>query len=655
MDSEAQFGKPICNQSTDNMNMRGLFRSDRLPIWLLWLCVLAWPVPMRAVWFERVYSMVDVTPGTYLIGAFTNVSAAAGLQGYLMSSRGVAGKRQAVAYDLVGKERVNVDHDDLYWQLTPSDEGLWLILRPGTTTGLEPDGTTGLALGTTPANWTLREAAAGAFEITADGTRFVGFNWAPSDFYFGRYLPQSADTIQLALYRLMGESTGPIAWEPGDTVALTATHGGLLYAYGADGGMTDVSDYHTQDGYLAPDAPSRRYCVVAAENGHDAALFNLRTERGTYLYAEGGGDDTVRLAERVAPQTWGVDGRSVYALNGADTLRLYVEADADGLYLSRVAKGSALSLTVYGEFVKENEPMARCVKLQGACSLPYVSRLLQRSDVCTFDFSEADMPRYFSRLENASASRDNRLFYFAAGQMGSVPAAWGNNILVVDSSGCIAATPVILSDGVPLSVPRAFEVTDGGITYVRQARMDGGWETICLPFACSLLPPNFRFERFEALHDGQLSFVPAETLEAGVPYVFRFTGLPADRTLRLEFAADAQCVAAAGGRVGVGPMYGTLDSIIVGPGSANVYMLNPAGTAFCRVASGSTLAPFHAYLQPESGSGGRLTLPLPWVTGVYSVSGSAPDGPAYDLGGRRLGARRQGFFIQNKRIRYHSK
>lgn len=84
-----------------------------------------------------------------------------------------------------------------------------------------------------------------------------------------------------------------------------------------------------------------------------------------------------------------------------------------------------------------------------------------------------------------------------------------------------------------------YSITADGIecSYTRQAYMDGGFESIVLPFDADITDmkgEGFVFEKLETITETSIRFVEleeGENLKAGVAYIFRYTGVPSDGRL----------------------------------------------------------------------------------------------------------------------------
>lgn len=603
--------------------------------------------------YVRVHSTEEVVPGRYLIGAFSRVSVASGLKSYLMSTASANHKRKAVAYDLKGKERLTFSDTDRVWQLERTDDGKWKILKPNTELGLTAtEESTDLELSANCDSWTVQAVGDGLFEVSDDARRYVGLNTASSGVYFGHYLPQIVDTVNLVLFQAVSQENVSYMPQNGDTVALAWLRAGLPYAYCAAGNFSEVSDFYTLQGQLAAGASCSRYQVETCTDTSVCAFY-LRTLQGQYLQLDSVGHV---LHEGDLPQMWGLDAESLFAFCGKDTVRLYVVADGSHFTLTSDAQGPAIGLLRCASKGYIGEFSPHCLAVSGACSLPELDSLLRNERYWAFDFSAADLPRKFSSMDSVRCG-SNRVYYFDEVQLAGLPATLFNVVLRAADGQYYAAGPIVWEDGKPLAIPYAFDMDGEELSYVRRVFLDGGWETLYLPFSCSSLPTNFCFEQYQGLQDCELSFKPVASLEPNVPYVFRYTGSPVDEgKIFVTLKADKPAVVPENVSSGqeLSPMCGTYESIRVMDDSENYYFLNADGTNFIHAAAGSMLFPFRAYLRFPAGNHASYAVSLTGIRTSREAPGHAV-GDIYDISGRRLNGRPHGFYIQKGKVLYNSK
>lgn len=154
---------------------------------------------------------------------------------------------------------------------------------------------------------------------------------------------------------------------------------------------------------------------------------------------------------------------------------------------------------------------------------------------------------------------------------------------------------------------KQYGITADGIacSYTRNAYLDGGYETIVLPFDADISDikaTGFVFEKFKGFGENSIKFVELaddENLKAGVPYLFRYTREPSDGRMEIGFTANVQ---QATGEVATqegwtGTFKAMDDSAIAGK-----YILNVKGDMMQKAGSSASLAPYHCYLELPAGT-----------------------------------------------------
>ena len=154
---------------------------------------------------------------------------------------------------------------------------------------------------------------------------------------------------------------------------------------------------------------------------------------------------------------------------------------------------------------------------------------------------------------------------------------------------------------------KQYGITADGIacSYTRNAYLDGGYETIVLPFDAditSIKAAGFVFEKFECFGDNTIKFVELadnENLKAGVPYLFRYAGEPNDDRMEIEFTANVQQTT---GEVVTQDGWSGTFKAMDGSAIAGKYILNVKGDKMQKAGSGASLAPYHCYLELPAGT-----------------------------------------------------
>ena len=189
-----------------------------------------------------------------------------------------------------------------------------------------------------------------------------------------------------------------------------------------------------------------------------------------------------------------------------------------------------------------------------------------------------------------------------------------------------------------------YGITADGIacSYTRNAYLDGGYETIVLPFdadIASIKEEGFVFEKFDGFGENTIKFTEledGEVLKAGVAYLFRYSRTPSDGRKELQFTAAnvQQLNDAIVEEKGWAGTFKAMD----GDAIAGKYILNIKGDKMMKAGYGATLAPYHAYLTLPEGadastmfvSHGRET------TDIDNMQQQGDTEIMYDLNGRRI-------------------
>lgn len=231
---------------------------------------------------------------------------------------------------------------------------------------------------------------------------------------------------------------------------------------------------------------------------------------------------------------------------------------------------------------------------------PYSTTNIDLSDVTLVDMSGE--PIEIATIK-AGLTNTNCLVYVQA----------GTEVASIDATNVIAgdkAASIVITDKVPFHAPKAF--TADAISYTRNCYLDGGWETIMLPFAVTSVTDNgvaknYVLEKCTGMEKGNtITFARETTWTANTPYIISFgeaTGA-AGETKPYVFSGS--------GAIGVTePSYvvnefkgSYIDEDIATAKAA--YMMNAAGTNFVPNEANSVVYPFRAYID---NSGNKFNAP----------------------------------------------
>ena len=207
-----------------------------------------------------------------------------------------------------------------------------------------------------------------------------------------------------------------------------------------------------------------------------------------------------------------------------------------------------------------------------------------------------------------------------------------------------------------------YPITADGIScsYTRNAYLDGGYETIVLPFDADIAEIKalgFVFEKFEGIGDNTIRFVELEDdemLQAGVAYIFRYAGDASDGRKEIVFTANmdqmSDEIKAHNGWAGT---FKAMDGFEL----EGKYILNIVGDKMQRAGSGASLPPYHAYLElPAEVNIMALSVSHRGVGDVSEIERLQVDYSSedvFDIQGRKLkNASMKGIVISNNKKYY---
>ena len=203
-----------------------------------------------------------------------------------------------------------------------------------------------------------------------------------------------------------------------------------------------------------------------------------------------------------------------------------------------------------------------------------------------------------------------------------------------------------------------YGITADGIacSYTRKAYLDGGYETIVLPFDAEIgemKAAGFVFEKLETITETSIRFVELEEdeiLKAGVAYIFRYAGTPSNDRKEVTFTGKSnQVTDAIKNNSGWTGTFKAMD----GNQIAGKYILNIKGDMMQQAGSGASLSPYHAYFEaPQGVNMSRMVVTHNGITtDIESISGNGnDDSRTFDLSGRDVNTTHyKGIVIKNRK------
>lgn len=204
-----------------------------------------------------------------------------------------------------------------------------------------------------------------------------------------------------------------------------------------------------------------------------------------------------------------------------------------------------------------------------------------------------------------------------------------------------------------------YGITSDGLdcSYTRNAYLDGGFETIVLPYDTDITDikaAGFAFEKFLGITDNTITFVELdeeENLKAGVPYIFRYTGAPSDGRMEIVFTANVQ---QASGEILVNEGWNGTFKAMDGNEIAGKYILNITGDKMQRAGSGAWLSPYRCYLELPAGTNvPMLSVKHNGTTDIKAIGTQSSSEVIFDISGRKLKELPQsGIVIRNNKKIY---
>jgi len=467
---------------------------------------------------------------------------------------------------------------------------------------------------------------------TGDDGTFVFNNAGDADYFLGIYTVNyvvfgnyksngnaGADNVNLKLYKLknFAATTGSNAMPAeGDRVAFATAAKVSTSAFEG----TEPEPYLLSDGTLAPaDGLGSWTCHVSGSQ------FTLQAADGTYLGHDLSASATAAAWQILNGHIATAESTPRYLVYRSDA-NTFLAATADDI---NEAGGVSAILRSVGDDPTEELDSEGLKTLRGAWTADALAAL-SLDDVLALDLGEIILPAAPLAFANTPAT-PNMPVYVAESQQAYVPSAWGFVVLKGESANKLL-TQVTLEDKAALYLPESFTAKAGQIAYERDAYADGGWETLCLPFACSK-PSGFTVAQLQSVKDDEIIFEEVSSIAANTPLII-LNESESGGTSTLTLSCQSGTVSTATPPTS-GDLRGTYQPITISTESG-IYFLDEDGQTFVLTAAGSHLAPFRAYLQLSSTT---KTLRLRCgTTGIHSIAGgadAAADASCFSLDGRR--------------------
>ncbi|MBR1712801.1 MAG: RICIN domain-containing protein [Alloprevotella sp.] len=590
--------------------------------------------------FVRIRTLDELTEdGFYLIGSY-------GVKRnnfYLLSNTARSNKLAAMYIDGAQTDILENERAARVWRIVRDEDGTVILqsaatgesVNAGTKKKTDNDNTNLCTSDRFHSTWEV-SVHDGVFNFANAGSdRFLCISEnATTDSYFGNYIHNENEPPDLYIFKLItkfGQLTGEAAVPAnGSKVAIAA------------------GDFIAGNSFMAEDAASHLLCdgTIAPAEGlipltatTDATgRFSLRDSNGKYL------DYALQFSE--SPASWAVSNG--YVITTEVTPRYLVLLPSEGRF-ALLTQDEANTAAVLGVTFRQvgEEPAQEMINgvltLTGAWDARRLAAL-NLAEADALDLSGISLPLHPLTFEALPADK-NFPIYTKAEDAEAVPDTWPFVI-----SGDKLLRNAVLADRAPLRIPKPFSVETNQLTYEREMKADGMWETLFLPFATSV-PQGFHAELLKTYSSNALTFEPVTEIPANTPAIIRYTGSTNEEAVELRLHSKQGYVMTNASSIPY--FYGTYQPLTVNSAAENIYLLNEAGDTFVHADAGSRLAPFRSYLKV---SGAQMYLPLP-VTAIREITTSTEkDGErAYTLDGRRATntPQRGVLIIGNKKIINH--
>ncbi|MBR1889805.1 MAG: hypothetical protein IJ816_04160 [Alloprevotella sp.] len=480
------------------------------------------------------------------------------------------------------------------WQLSlnPENTEISLVAANGNG-GIRSSSTNDLILSTSSfTKWNLYANANGTFSFQSKerSNYYLSVRDQEDKVVFGVYSSATYETNECVLYRLAdsleelpGQVEPPsaecdITFEAEDKLATTSF------------GATDKSDYLLSDNTIAHD--SRLTLLTYKPNGADQ--FFLLNPSGQYLQADLSYSDNEVGWTTVNGQLATTTTPAQFLVYLSDENRFSIESwssavekNAVGIMLARVGTAPDSTLTSSGT-----------KQLSGAWSATQLSEV-DFNGISALDLTALTLPKTPKDFAYALDVK-NIPIYVSEAQLSLVPGSWPFVVAGSSDGTYWLQSTIHLNDKSPLCFDRDISwQTSVRLIYDREAYRDGHWETICLPFAWRCTSA-FDAAVMTGYSNGELIFETVTDIPAHKPAIIRYNGRKSDSSYPLVIDSTSSTALAMpeDNEAFLFPNY--TDWHVTDTDKADIYFLTEDGLNFKKVASGSHLAPFRAYLRLSS-------------------------------------------------------
>ncbi len=514
-------------------------------------------------------------------------------QTYLMSheATGKAGSEKLKGVEQTAELLTNAP-DELLWTLQQHPDGTLSLLLPDGSQGIvapEADGTNIVLKNGGATAWTASENGDGTFTLAHrdEPKRFLSL-YTKAGGFFGNYTFYGSDTNRLLVYRL-AQAPGTL---PGEAVlpadgshVIIGTIGHLAIPTSEDEmAATDIAPYLLPDGSIAPGLPAAEWTCRQNVDGS----FVLLNAEEKFL--------THRLTATTERSSWQIVRGRIATAETAETKCLVFDPAGRSFKLQSLEENAQTTSAIFLPLAAAPDSATTdgVKRLSGAWNAHKLGAV-SWNGIHTLHLAAAQWPAAATEPGRRPADR-HTLLYIREQDADNAPTHW-QWLIGESDGGCRLLRKAALTDKLPLSIATPFNCERFELSYARRMKGDGGWETLCLPFACDV-PESCEAEEFTACDGSTLNFRPVQTIEPNKPVIIRLRNADNRGETTVSFYSSAGSVSTE--NMEGATFAGTYSPLSVTTDEGDVYLLNAEGKAFVRAAAGSTLPPFRVAIRLES-------------------------------------------------------
>ncbi|MGN1353321.1 MAG: hypothetical protein ACI4V2_00240, partial [Alloprevotella sp.] len=480
--------------------------------------------------FERVISPAGIHSGDLCLIAGTIVpfgeSSEAARRPYLLTANADDGKwleAEMIETDVEKGTAITAAERTQIWQATLAN-GTITLKSQATDLWLSPGkssmGATSLiAAATEPYVWNLTTATEGRFYLkNKDNSRWLTL-YREQTPHFGCYSNVTpADCHTLIIYKYVANGVDQdVATLPEDNSDVVLAGG--MWLTGTSLNTVIATETLLSDGTTAQTDALKPWRLCHRPD----SCFVLQKADGTCL------DYT--LQHSAGETTWRISQGKIFTVEAMP--RSLSFSSSGQLILSEETSDNATAT-----FVTASSPAQASTDSDGITTLTggWAATALEQIDwsaTTTLNLTSISLPvRSFSFVNRPT---DRHTFILVSEtDAADIPQSWP--FVVADTKeGYNLITSSVIQDRQTFAPTVDIRYKAGQVTYCREAYADGGWETLCLPFA-TYIPDTFRAQALQEAQADTLIFSPLQDVPAHTPVIIRY-GNPFEGNIPLTLTA----------------------------------------------------------------------------------------------------------------------